>query len=69
MVVFRIKNEPGGWYVVTDVARSGPCLSMPLAVERAQGMAQALRQHGERAMVEVGEPVAVTVARWPERYG
>jgi hypothetical protein len=55
MIIFRISAEPDGWYVCTDAARSGPCLSRALAIERAEGMAEAIRAHGESAAVDVGE--------------
>jgi hypothetical protein len=55
MIVFRITAEPDGWWVCSEAARSGPCLSRRLAVERAEGMAQALRAHGECASVDGGD--------------
>ncbi|HXQ09825.1 MAG TPA: hypothetical protein VN805_02380 [Caulobacteraceae bacterium] len=70
MIVFRIAAEPEGWYVDTDTGRSGPCLSIALAVERAEGMIAALRTHGEDAVLEASEPKRTTPARWPgERAG
>jgi len=54
MITFRISAEPDGWYVCTDAARSGPCLSRALAVERAEGMVEAIRAHGEAAAVDDG---------------
>lgn len=53
MIVFRIATEPEGWFVATAAARSGPCLSMALAIEHAEGMIEAIRQHGEDAVLEV----------------
>jgi hypothetical protein len=54
MIIFRVIAEPDGWYVCTGGARSGPCLSRALAVERAQGMVDALSRFGEEARVEAG---------------
>ena len=54
MITFRISAEADGWYVCTDAARSGPCLSRALAVERAEGMVEAIRAHGEAAAVDDG---------------
>jgi hypothetical protein len=65
MIVFRIAVETEGWYVATDTGRSGPCLSMALAVERAEGMITALRTHGEEAVLETSEPNHTTPAMWP----
>jgi hypothetical protein len=65
MIVFRIAAEPEGWYVATDAARSGPCLSMALAIEHAEGMVTALRAHGEEALLEARKPNLTTPARWP----
>jgi hypothetical protein len=70
MIVFRIAAETEGWYVATDTGRSGPCLSMALALERAEGMITALRTHGEEAVLEASKPKRTTAARWPrERTG
>ena len=55
MIIFRIVSEPDGWYVATDVARSGPCLSRALAVERAEGMIVVLRRAGEDASLDAGD--------------
>jgi len=58
MLVFHIDTEPAGWYVVGPATRSGPCLSMSLAIERAQGIVDALRMNGEEAVLAPGPPVA-----------
>lgn len=55
MIVFRVIAEADGWYVAVGQSRSGPCLSRALAVERAQGMADALVAHGEDARFEAGD--------------
>ena len=64
MITFRIIAEAGGWYVSTGAARSGPCLSHALAVERAQGMVDALRAHGEQACLESGQDQVAAVDDW-----
>jgi hypothetical protein len=55
MITFRISAEPDGWYVCAAAARSGPCLSRALAVERAVGMVEAIRAHGEAAAFDETE--------------
>jgi hypothetical protein len=67
MIIFRIIAEPDGWYVCTDAARSGPCLSRVLAIERAQGMVEAILAHGEAAMVEDVGGVATQAPPGPNR--
>lgn len=61
MITFRISAEPDGWYVCTDAARSGPCLSRALAVERAEGMVEAIRAHGEAATIDEADGVAAVI--------
>jgi hypothetical protein len=56
MIVFHIAAEPEGWFVATSAARSGPCLSMALAIEHAERLIEAIRQHGEEAVLEVHQP-------------
>jgi hypothetical protein len=66
MIIFRITAEPDGWYVCTDAARSGPCLSRALAIERAEGMVEAILAHGEAAVLDVGDEGAVGLDDLPQ---
>ena len=55
MIIFRILSQPEGWYVATDAARTGPFWSRVQAIELAEGMIKALRQHGDGAVLDAGE--------------
>jgi hypothetical protein len=55
-ISFRIVKEPYGWAVRNGHGMMTPFRSRALALEHANGIAEALRQRGEAAQVILEEP-------------
>ena len=58
-ICFRVVKEPYGWAVRVGRGMMTPFWSRRLAIEHANGFAEALRRHGEQAEVIIeGWPTA-----------
>lgn len=54
-ITFEVVKEAYGWAVRRDHQMMTPCWCKAVAVEQAQRMVDALRQHGERAEMRVSD--------------
>ena len=57
-ICFRVVKEPYGWAVRMGQSMMTPFRSRRLAIEHANGFAEALRHHGE--------PAEVIIEGWPK---
>lgn len=57
-ICFRVVKEPYGWAVRVGRGMMTPFWSRRLAIEHANGFAEALRRHGE--------PAEVIIEGWPK---
>lgn len=55
VITLRILKTPAGWSIVGGAPMSTVFLSLKVALEQANGMAEILRHHGEEVSVLVEE--------------
>ena len=68
MISFRVVKEPYGWAVRLGDGMMTPFRSQTLALQHAEGIADALRLRGEFAEVVVEEVCGGELFRQPSRW-